>query len=109
MDDGGLVVVVGVALIHRHFPESGELHLIAVDPSRHRSGAGRALITQVEEDLRADGCRVLQVHTVGPSWPDEHYSLTRKFYAELGFVPLQEVDQLDWPGPTLILVKFLTN
>jgi GNAT superfamily N-acetyltransferase len=100
--DGG--VTVGIALVHRHYPESAELHLIAVDPERHRTGIGAALIAAVTADLAADGARLLQVHTVGPSWPDAGYQRTRAFYRRLGFLPLQEFDGLDWGGPTQILV-----
>lgn len=99
--------VVGVALVERHFPESAELHLIAVDPLHHGSGVGSALVSRIEDDVRADGARVLQVRTVGPSFDNEEYAKTRQFYGAAGFVPLCEVDGLDWDGPTLILVKSL--
>jgi GNAT superfamily N-acetyltransferase len=99
--------VVGVALVERHFPESAEIHLIAVDPLHHGSGVGSAPVRYIEDDLRADGARVLQVHTVGPSFDNEEYAKTRQFYGAAGFIPLREVDGLDWDGPTLILVKSL--
>jgi GNAT superfamily N-acetyltransferase len=100
-------VVVGVALVERHFPESAEIHLIAVDPLHHGFGIGSALVRYIEDDLRADGARVLQVHTVGPSYENEEYAKTRQFYGTAGFIPLREVDGLGWDGPTLILVKSL--
>ena len=99
--------VVGVALVERHFPESAEIHLIAVSPEHHGRGVGTALVRAAEEDLLADGAQVLQVKTVGPSFEDEGYAATRAFYAARGFVPLQEHDGLDWDGPTLVLVRFL--
>src|SRR5213592_370027 len=34
---------VGVLLAVRHFPESAEIHLMAVEPAMHRRGIGRAL------------------------------------------------------------------
>ena len=57
--------------------------------------------------MRADGVRLLEVKTQGPSRPDEHYARTLQFYLALGYEPLEEL--LDhWPGnPCLILVKVL--
>ncbi|AXH94793.1 N-acetyltransferase [Ornithinimicrobium avium] len=66
---------------------------------------GVALVDALEEDLRADGAQVLQVKTVGASFEDEGYAATRAFYEARGFLPLQEVDGLDWDGPTLVMVK----
>lgn len=97
--------VVGVALVQRHFPQSAEIHLIAVSPEHHGSGVGTALVTALEQDLLADGVRLLQVKTVGASFEDEGYAATRAFYAARGFLPLQEHERLDWDGPTLVLVK----
>ena len=97
----------GVLLAERHFPHAAEIHLMAVDPAWHRHGAGRALVAALETDLAADGVRFLQVKTLGPSRPDEGYERTRRFYAGVGFEPLEEITGL-WPGnPCLILVKTL--
>jgi GNAT superfamily N-acetyltransferase len=105
--DCGTGEVVGVILMHRHYPEAAEIHLMAVDPQWHRRGVGRALVEAVERDLVASGARMLQVKTLGPSDPDEHYAHTLAFYRAMGFVPLQEFNDL-WPGnPCLILVKSL--
>lgn len=99
---------VGVALVERHFPESAELHLLAVRPGAHRRGVGRALLAAVEADLRADGARMLTVKTLGPSDPDEPYRRTRLFYTGVGFVPLEEHHDL-WPGTAcLVMAKPLT-
>lgn len=97
--------VVGVALLTEHFPASRELHLIAVRRDRHRQGVGHALLAAVEDDLRADGVHVLEVHTVGPSSESEAYARTREFYLAQGFVAINELQRIDWNGPTLILVK----
>lgn len=105
VDDGS---VRGVALIHRHFPDSAELHLVAVDPAAHRSGIGTALLHALEQDLAGDGVRMLQVHTVGASFLSPGYARTREFYLARGFVPLQEFHGIDWPGPTLVLAKAIT-
>ena len=97
--------VLGVALVHRHFPEAAELHLIAVAPEAQGRGIGRLLVERVSADLAASGCAVLSVHTVGPSFDHEPYARTRRFYGRLGFLPLEEHTGLDWAGPTLILVR----
>ena len=99
--------VLGVSLIRKHFRESAELHLIAVDPMARGRGIGRALIDHVAAELREDGCMLLSVHTVGPSFENEPYAHTRAFYRATGFHPLEEHINLDWAGPTLILVRKL--
>lgn len=96
---------VGVALVDRHFPETTEIHLIAVAAEHHGCGAGSALVAALEQDARDRGARLLEVKTVGPSFADEGYADTRAFYAARGFLPLEEVEGLDWDGPTLIMVK----
>lgn len=55
--------------------------------------------------MRADGGRVLEVHTVGPSYHHDGYAGTRAFYEGTGFLSLHELERIDWNGPTLILVK----
>ena len=98
---------VGALLMTRHFPESAEIYLMAVEPALHRRGIGRALVEALEADLVADGVELLQVKTLGPSRPDASYERTRRFYARLGFRPLEEIHDL-WPGnPCLIMVKVL--
>jgi GNAT superfamily N-acetyltransferase len=100
--------VLGVALIRRHFPEAAELHLIAVHPHSRGRGIGRLLVERAAEDLAADDCTLLSVHTVGPSFDSEPYAQTREFYRRVMFTPLEEHVGLDWYGPTLILVRPLT-
>jgi GNAT superfamily N-acetyltransferase len=99
---------IGVLLARRHFPESAEIHLLAVAPELHRHGVGRALVEALGADLVADGCKLLQVKTLGPSHPDEGYKLTRQFYEALGFIPVEEIfDLWDAENPCLIMVKAL--
>lgn len=97
--------VVGVALVDRHFRETGEIHLLAVQPERHGQGIGTAIVAAVEADLRDDGAVMLMVKTVGPSHEDNGYAATRTFYRATGFLPLEEIEGLDWDGPTVIMVK----
>lgn len=100
--------VIGVLLVDRHFPGSAEVHLMAVDPVWHRRGVGTAMLAGVEAALHADGCRFLQVKTLGASRVDAGYANTRAFYLAAGFEPLEETLEL-WPGnPCLILIKALS-
>lgn len=97
--------VAGCLLLARHYPTSGEVHLLAVRGELHGQGIGRCLIEEVEHDLRTDGARLLSVKTLGPSHPDGGYASTRRFYEALGFLPLEELQDL-WPGyPCLVMVK----
>ncbi len=99
---------VGVLLAARHFPESAEIYLMAVEPAMHRRGIGGALIEALEADLVADGVELLQVKTLGLSQVDASYDQTRRFYSRMGFRPLEEIHEL-WPGnPCLIMVKVLS-
>ncbi len=76
---------VGVLLAARHFPESAEIYLMAVEPAMHRRGIGGALIEALEADLVADGVELLQVKTLGLSQVDASYDQTRRFYSRMGF------------------------
>lgn len=97
--------VIGVALLRRPFPETAELHLIAVTPEHRRTGTGTALLDRITSKAEADGCSFLTVHTVGPSFDSPHCAQTRAFYLAAGFLPLAEHTGIDWWGPTLILVR----
>jgi len=99
--------IIGFVTFRRHFPESAEIHCIAVVPECHGRGVGRALIAAAEARLRALGSSVLQVKTVGPSLIDEHYAKTREFYRATGFRPLEEIHGLWGKIPCLVLVKEL--
>ena len=102
--------VAGFLSLKRHFPAASEIHVIAVAPSMHRHGIGRALVEEAEAALRAAGVPLLQVKTLGPSNPDEGYRKTREFYEALGFLPLEETTALWGPdNPSLIMVKVVGN
>ena len=99
---------VGVLLAARHFPGSAEIYLMAVEHALHRRGIGCALVKALEADLVADGVKLLQVKTLGPSLADASYDQTRRFYSCMGFRPLEEIHDL-WPGnPCLIMIKVLS-
>jgi ribosomal protein S18 acetylase RimI-like enzyme len=101
--------VIGICLVKRHTPHAAEIYLMAVEPGWQRKGVGTALLRAAEGDLVSDGIELLQVKTLGPSDPDPHYELTRRFYEASGFTALEEIEGL-WPGnPCLILVKHLPS
>lgn len=81
--------------------------MISIERRHDGLGVGSRLVTAIENDLRSEGVRVFQVKTVGESFEDEGYAATRAFYRSRGFVPLEEIHNIGWDGPTLILVKVL--
>ena len=100
--------IAGFLTLKRHNNVSSEIHCLAVERSRHRSGVGRALVRAAERNVAAEGVRLFQVKTLGPSNPDAGYAKTRAFYAAMGFLPLEETSALWGPGnPALIMVKAL--
>lgn len=101
--------IIGFVTIRRHFPESGEIHCLAVVPSEHGRGVGRGLVAAVEQRLIAGGAAFLQVKTLGPSRPSEFYARTLAFYRAVGFAPLEELHGLWGAIPCLMLVKKLSQ
>jgi len=63
-----------------------EVYWMGVDPTRHRSGIGRALIGAAIEGARRRGAEYLFVMTLHPDAPYEPYQRTRQFYEAMGFV-----------------------
>jgi GNAT superfamily N-acetyltransferase len=81
---------------------------MGVLPVRQGTGIGTTLVEHAEELLRGTGVEYLQVKTLAPSHPDEHYARTRRFYQARGFRPLEELTAI-WgdENPCLIMVKRL--
>lgn len=100
---------IGVLIGDRHFVETGEIHFIAVDAAVRGLGVGSALVDSYEHSLRGSGAAFMQVKTVGASFDDAGYAATRSFYSAKGFLPLEEIHNLDWDGPTLVMVKALAQ
>jgi GNAT superfamily N-acetyltransferase len=98
--------VLGFLSLKQHNEFSAEILVMAVHPESQQRGIGRALIEAAEAHARSLEVEYMQVKTLGPSRPDEHYAGTRLFYAALGYRPLEEFTRI-WDGdnPCLVLVK----
>jgi len=98
--------VLGFLSLKQHNPFSAEIYVMAVHPSAHRGGIGRALVVAAEVHARGLGVEYMQVKTLGSSRPDENYAKTRTFYEALGFRSLEEFKQIwDENNPCLVMVK----
>jgi GNAT superfamily N-acetyltransferase len=98
----------GFLALKVHTESAAEIYVMGVLPERHGTGIGTALVEHAEELLHGTGVEYLQVQTLGPSHPDEHYARTRRFYEARGFRPLEELTGI-WgeENPCLIMVKRL--
>ena len=97
---------VGFLAVKQHFEKAAEVYVIGVLPDHHGRGIGRALVEHVERWLADRGVEYLQVKTLGPSRPNEHYERTRLFYESVGFRALEELKTLwDETNPCLLMVK----
>ncbi len=101
--------VCGFVTLRMHFPESWDVHCIAVDASHRGNGLGRALMKEAEEWTRGQGALFLQVKTIAASSPSPEYAETRKFYEAMGYTPLEVFPTLWSPSnPALQLIKALS-
>jgi ribosomal protein S18 acetylase RimI-like enzyme len=98
----------GFLALKQHTDAAAEIYVMGVRPESHRRGIGTALLEAAEAFLRGREVEYLQVKTLGPSHPSEHYAATRSFYAERGFRPLEELTAI-WgeANPCLVMVKHL--
>jgi ribosomal protein S18 acetylase RimI-like enzyme len=91
-----------------HNEWAGEIYVMGVRPESQGHGLGTALVESAEASLRSGGIEYLQVKTLGPSNPDDHYARTRRFYHARGFRPLEELLGFwDEENPCLVMVKHL--
>ncbi len=102
--------IVGFLTVREHFAEAWEVHCIAVAAPARNEGVGRTLQAHVERWLQAKRVRLLQVKTLADSHPSAEYAETRRFYASVGYVPLEVFPTLWGPRlPVLQLVKVLSE
>ena len=100
--------IVGFLTLKHHNPHTSEIQVMAVREEVHGRGFGRALVGHAERLLRPRNTGFLQVKTLGPSRPDEHYERTRGFYRALGFRPVEEYNLWGEANPCLMMIKHLT-
>jgi GNAT superfamily N-acetyltransferase len=100
----------GFLALKQHTDAAAEISVMGVRPESRGRGLGTALLEAAEPFLRAREVEYLQVKTLGPSQPSEHYAETRSFYAARGFRPLEELTAI-WgeENPCLIMVKSLSS
>ena len=101
--------VTGFVSLRVHNRFSAEIDVMAVRPEFRGHGVGGALIDHLEQRLRSRSVDFLQVKTLGPSRPDEHYEQTRGFYEHMGFRPLEENNLWGATNPCLIMVKHIAD
>lgn len=100
--------LVGFISLQEHFPESWDVHCIAVHADHRGTGIGSALLAHSEYWLGRTGVRFLQVKTVAATSPSKEYAETREFYRAKGFTPLEVFPTLWNPhNPALQLIKVL--
>jgi ribosomal protein S18 acetylase RimI-like enzyme len=76
-----------------------DLYWICVDPEMKGKGIGKKLIEKVEEELRAEGGRLVRVETAGL----DRYVATRTFYDRIGYQEIARIRDFYWPGNDLVI------
>jgi GNAT superfamily N-acetyltransferase len=100
--------IVGFVALEESNSRSFEIHVMGVEPGRHRGGIGRELVRWSRDFALARGAHWLHVKTRGPLTPDPDYDKTRAFYLAQGFEPLFESLALWGPeNSALVLVMRL--
>jgi ribosomal protein S18 acetylase RimI-like enzyme len=100
--------LAGFITLTQHFPQSWEVHCIAVAAQHRNAGIGSALLAHAERFVQEQGAKFLQVKTVAHTSPSPDYAETRKFYEAKGFTPLEIFPELWNPrNPALQLIKLL--
>ena len=86
---------------------TSQIYVLGILKEFHRRGIGKKLVKKAIDLLNKDK-KFLTVKTLGESHPDEYYQLTRKFYENIGFYPLEEIMEI-WgkENPCLFMVKVL--
>ena len=100
--------LVAFLSLTEHFPQSWEVHCMAVHADERHRGHGTLLLSHAEQWLIARGVKFLQVKTVAQSSGSKAYAETRAFYSAKGFTPMEIFPTLWAPqNPALQLLKVL--
>ncbi len=101
-------IPVGFLSIKRTSPDAAEIYVMGIDPACHRLGGGRQLVEACKRWCKTQGVSFLQVKTLDGSFPDPCYQRTRRFYAAMGFKPLECLPAL-WGEqcPCLLMVQYI--
>jgi GNAT superfamily N-acetyltransferase len=106
LEDAG--ALRGFLTLREHFPESWDIHCLAVHADVRNGGLGSRLLAHAEAWLVGHGVRFLQVKTVAATSDSAAYAETRAFYFARGFTPLEVFPHLwDAHNPALQCVKAL--
>lgn len=110
-DDGG--EIVGFATTAQTFPGCTEITWLAIRADRRRSGIGTSLVERVAAVGVAESQTLLCALTLGPSVPEpgveDGYEGTRRFWRQVGFLPVKEVSLRTWnDAHAVILVRALS-
>ena len=98
--------IVGVCLVRRHTDVAAEIELLAVRRDLHRQAIGRRLLQRIEADVLADGVRLLEVKTFGPSGDSAEYERTPRVLPGMRLPPAGGTHDIWGPeNPCLISVK----
>jgi D-alanine-D-alanine ligase len=77
-----------------------DLYWIAVEPAMQGTGAGSALVKEVERRIAEDRARLLLIETGGR----EEYAGTRRFYERLGYAEQARVRDFYAPGDDRVVL-----
>lgn len=78
-----------------------DVYWICVERHRQGQGIGTALLHRVEQELAAQGGRLVLIETSST----EPYRLTRSFYEKQGYRPAAIIDDFYRPGDALVLYR----
>ncbi|MFK4492406.1 GNAT family N-acetyltransferase [Bradyrhizobium sp. USDA 336] len=96
----------GLLIYKKQSALAAEIFWLGVDPARHRSGIGRALITAACDAALADRLRFLLVWTHHVRSKVKPYEGTRRFYEAMGF---QYLTDEHFPGNTHPLALYMKS